>query len=270
MSFAAFGMGALNTLVENSSNAWGTGKRARNKQQQEEHELFLRREKEGIISRVEGAKAAGLHPLVAMGYQAGPGPSYQIGTPTTSGYVDPPPPEVQPREAPDENITRYNAARARLAEAQATQAERDLDASQRRLAAQPGQPTPLVDTNPANRRNPNVRVKPNDIPAGSGGVEAGIHPSFATVEVLPDRTLKVPSGKLKEALEDNAFLSTVVTAIANRHSLGSYFSQDIPAALGFTGPRIKLSARPEYSPDYSDALRRSRKRPYRPGSTGSW
>lgn len=261
------GMGAFDTLVSNSSDAWGTGKSARNEKQEEEHNLFLKREREGIVARVEGAKAAGLHPLVGMGYQAGPGPithmSHQTSSPSPS--YDPPPPST---EAPDENITRYNAARARLAEAQATQAERDLDASQRRLATQPGQPTPLLDTHSANRSNPNVRVKPADVTAGSKGFEAGVHQALARVEVAPGRYLNVPTGKLKEALEDNELAGSVALAIANRHALGSYFTQDIPAALGFTGPRIKLNpARDAYIPKYAPRFQKRRRSG---GATGSW
>lgn len=246
--FAAMGAGAFQTLVNNSSDAWGTGKSARNRQQQEEHNLYVKREREGIMARVEGAKAAGLHPLVGLGFQAGPGPVTHMGssgsTPSFSESGDPPPPDTSDRtsDAKDPNIERYNAARARLAEAQATQAERELDpnyvAAQRRLATQPGNPPPLP-TNPSNYA-PGVKVEPNKVPAGRV-VESGMHPAWADVEVVPGRKLRVASGKLKEALEDNELMSSLALLFANRHALGSYFTQDIPAALGYTGPRIKLN-----------------------------
>lgn len=133
--FSAFGIDMLGKLSTNLSDTYGTGNTLRAKQRDEAQGDFLERERLGIQARVEGAKAAGLHPLVAMGYQGGNSPTQLIG-PSQSPTSHAP---FAPTTKSDPNIDRYNAARARLAEVEATKAERDFAASQARLAGQPGQ-----------------------------------------------------------------------------------------------------------------------------------
>lgn len=76
----------------------------------------------GLMARVEGAKAAGIHPLVALG--GGMGGSSIVG----GGGGGSPVPISEDRVDPD--IARYNSARADLAELEVV--------AQRRLASQPG------------------------------------------------------------------------------------------------------------------------------------
>lgn len=69
--FAAFGGQMLTQLGMNLSNRIGTGRSLRRQMSHEQVEQTRKEASAGIIGRVEGAKAAGLHPLVAMGSNVG-------------------------------------------------------------------------------------------------------------------------------------------------------------------------------------------------------
>lgn len=198
MSWAAFGAGALGRLVGNLSDTYGTGDTLREKQRKENEADYLTRERQGIIARVEGAKAAGLHPLVAMNYQGGNSPTQVIGS-------DPVVPAGDFRDEPksDPNIDRYNAARARLAEAEATKAERDLAASNSALATQPGQPKGVITSDANAGLGSSVTIKPDEVVAGRGGHTAGTHQGMTRFE-FPGIAggLSLPSAASSQALED--------------------------------------------------------------------
>lgn len=244
MSWAAMGMGAFDTLVSNSSDAWGTGKSARNEKQEEEHNLFLKREREGISARVEGAKAAGIHPLVAMGYQAGPGPithmSHQTSSPSPSYDSAPSMPTSEPPTSEDQD--RINKANVRIAEANADQAELSAHMAYRNLATQPGQAIPVVNTqepsytSPSNLRR-GIKVKPDEVTASrsSGGLgvalTAGTHPGATDFQVpvgRNPRTLRLPSGKLAESLEDLDVVKTLLVLQMNAPAAWDAIKNDIP------------------------------------------
>lgn len=76
--WAALGAGMLNQLFMNTSNRIGTGASLRRQQLREQERQVRKEAAAGIIGRVEGAKAAGIHPLVAMGSNVG-GTSLPIG-----------------------------------------------------------------------------------------------------------------------------------------------------------------------------------------------
>lgn len=97
MGFMNFGMQMLNQLGMNTSNRIGTGRSLRNLMAREQVTATRREAEAGIIGRVEGAKAAGIHPLVAMGSNVGGatlpvGPSFNGNT---GDYVQA---QVQDRE----------------------------------------------------------------------------------------------------------------------------------------------------------------------------
>lgn len=241
MSWAAFGMGALGRLVGNLSDTYGTGDTKEEKDRKDAESDYLARERLGIQARVDGAKAAGLHPLVAMNYQGGNSPSSIIG----GGGDIVPQGDFRADPKPDPNIDRYNAARARLAEAEAGKAELDLANARRALATQPGNPPPAaMPTSPANLSGagvrPGVKLKPDEVTAGSGGVTAGRHPGGTDVDVPGYGKMRVPSGPLKEALEDNEVASTAMLIALNRARWAQYLTRDIPAAIKGVRPKIQV------------------------------
>lgn len=237
MSFAGFGFGMLTKLATNASDIWGTGNKLRDDKREEANEDFLYRERMGIQSRVEGAKAAGIHPLAAMGYQGGNAPMQVIG--------DSSPPQVSysgggGSEKRDPNIDRINAANARRSEAEADMAELAAHNAYRNLANQPGNPPPAsMPTSPANLSGagmgaglkPGVVLKPDEVTAGVGGLTAGTHPGATDVIVPGYGNMRVPSGKLKEALEDNELASTAMLLALNRSRWWKYLTDDLPAAI---------------------------------------
>lgn len=84
--FIAFGGQMLTQLGTNLSNRIGTGRSLRRQMSHEQVEQTRKEASAGIIGRVEGAKAAGLHPLVAMGSNVG-GATLPTGSSFTA--VDP-------------------------------------------------------------------------------------------------------------------------------------------------------------------------------------
>jgi len=218
--FSAFGMGMLGKLATNLSDTYGTGNTLRAKQREEAQGDYLERERLGIQAKVEGAKAAGLHPLAALGAQSSNAPSTIIGgsdVPATFA------PEPQPGKH-DPNIDRYNAARARLAEAEATLAERNLAASTARLATQPGNGPGVLPTSSANLRSsklkPGIIVKPDEVTAGVGGVTAGTHPGMTAVESPGvDNPFMLPSTQASQQMEDMDLLKYWLTYKANQETV---------------------------------------------------
>lgn len=69
--WSAIGAGMLNQLFMNTSNRIGTGASLRRQQLREQERQTRLEAAAGIVGRVEGAKAAGIHPLVAMGSNVG-------------------------------------------------------------------------------------------------------------------------------------------------------------------------------------------------------
>lgn len=199
MSWAGFGMGALGRLVGNLSDTYGTGDTKEEKDRKDAESDYLARERLGIQARVEGAKAAGLHPLVAMNYQGGNSPSAIIG----GGGDVVPQGDFRGEPKSDPNIDRYNAARARLAEAEATKAERDLAASRSALASQPGQGKGLITSDANAGLGGSLTIKPDEVVAGRGGHTAGTHQGMTRFEFpgVPGG-LSLPSAASSQALED--------------------------------------------------------------------
>lgn len=228
MSWAAFGMGALSKLTGNLSDTYGSGNKLRDEKREEARDDYLFNERMGIQARVEGAKAAGLHPLAALGFQAGASPSAVIGAdPIPYSHSE------SPRPAPrDPTLDRLNQANARIAEARADREELETHDAYRRyangvhsLGSQPGNPpqTPMP-TSEANLTSsaevrPGVKIKPDEVTSGTGGRTAGVHQGFTDVELPGGMTITVPSDKVSEALEDMEMLKYGLTAYANKDRL---------------------------------------------------
>lgn len=95
------------------------------------NDVALQHEKNLIIGRVDAAKAAGIHPLVAMGAQVG-ATTVAAGAPSSDpgvGYVDPGPPAKSLERTP---------AQVRMENANADLAELNVELARKRLASQPG------------------------------------------------------------------------------------------------------------------------------------
>lgn len=170
----------------------------------------------GIRWRVEDAKAAGLHPLAAIGAA---GASYSpvitgigssigaAGQALGEGVAQatkPPPPPPEP-EFEDPAIKRYNEARAKLAELEVV--EKQYQLSQRATASQPGHGVPLVvptsDENLVKGRvKPGVKVVPDEVTAGKAGLTAGTHQIGTQYERPGGGKIKLLSEKAAEATED--------------------------------------------------------------------
>lgn len=277
MSWAALGMQAADRLIGNLSDTYGTGKALRDDKREEEMGDYLERERRGIQSRVEGAKAAGLHPLVALGYQSGPGPSSVVGGGGLggsysggggSGTVEGASPSAQLTEDQD----RMNKARVRQAEADADLAELNAhEASMKMahgsLANQPGNPPPVIQTLPTEAANQvpgglvkGIKVVPNEIQSSTGGQVQGVQPGAEKVNVPGYGTWNMPSKALNEKLEDAELLKILAILGLNRGKLGQFLTDDVPWAFkGYLGDLRERVGLP-----------RSTKRGRRGGATGSW
>jgi len=84
---AGFGSQMLTQWGMNTSNRIGTGRSLRRQMAREQVEQTRLEAAAGIQGRVEGAKAAGLHPLVAMGSNVG-GASLPVGQSFNSSVPD--------------------------------------------------------------------------------------------------------------------------------------------------------------------------------------
>lgn len=214
MSFwGKLGADASNLLIGNLSATYGTGDTLSEKKRKDAQYDALEMERRGIQARVEGAKAAGLHPLAALNFQAGYQPQSVIGSEPmpSSGY--------SPEPERDPNIDRYNKARADLAELEVEQARRN---SNKALASQPGQaPQTTMPTSPSNltssgRLRDGVVVEPDKVTAGRDGRTAGVHQGTTDYEMPGGWGITLPSESASQAMEDMEILKYAVVASANK------------------------------------------------------
>lgn len=234
-----FGLDLLMPLIENSSNTWGTGEKAQEQARKDARYDYQENEKYGIMSRVEGAKAAGLHPLAALGFQAG-APSQVVGGEGTNTSGLSFGQRAKPAAEPDAEM---RAAQLRLMNAQA--ADYETQAAQRStitLGQQPGNP-PVYPTDPDNlipgqgSNAMGIRVVPNDVRASIAGKETGTHPTTRDFRLPPSLGGGKMTGLGEEFLkqtEDMELARSVALILANKERLGNFFTEDIPwAAKGW-------------------------------------
>lgn len=211
-------------LIENLSNIGGTGDAARERQRKDAESDYLAMERQGIGARVEGAKAAGLHPLAALGFQSGPSPTSVAGG-TDFGKVAHMLPkgkdEVDPNDA-------FRNAQIRLMHAQADEAESRARASYQALATQPGNAPPTISTQlPTERENlsttgkplTGVKIVPNEIEASAKGRTIGTHPGGTSVKIPGGPTIDLPSKAFSERTDDMELLKYAAIATMNKDRL---------------------------------------------------
>lgn len=243
----AIGAGLVSKAAGALFDKTGIAKSNRSDSYQDQHNAYLQREREGIVARVEGAKAAGIHPLVAMGFQGQSGPGQVVGSDPIQPYETAPQPKETPppiRDPADPNIARYNKARADLAELDVIAAQKRL--SDGNLASQPGQGKPVIlPTDSANlvrgRLKPGVKVVPDEVTAGTSGLTAGVHPGGSVVTIPTGKDgsgtpyrITVPSNKVSEGLEDLEMAKYIAMMAMNGWRIGEFFKSDIPwAARGY-------------------------------------
>lgn len=254
-----YGLDLLKPLIENSSNAWGTGDAAREKVREDNRWDYNQNEFTGIQNRVEGAKAAGLHPLAALGFQAGSTPSIPVGADWSGVSLSRGSGAGRQQENPavDEEMRQ---AQLRRLNAESSELEtRALDRSTRTLATQPGNPRPIV-TDPDNLiqgqgLRSGITVEPSRITAGKGGFQAGTHQGAQTVRIpYGDKggtaRMAVPGSELSQGLEDLDILKTMITIAMNSRGIMNFFGEDIPWSMGTS--RKQLQQRIE-SPQFRKA-----------------
>lgn len=188
--FGAFGMGMLGQLAGNMSNIYGTGAHLRRVRSREQ----LEQERLSFLGRVDAARAAGLHPLLAMGGGGFGGGNWQSGgmsSPMSFGGAG---------GGDDAESRRLRAAQADLAELQ-------VAAARRALAGQAGHPAGGVQT-PAERGQFKVEpasitsVAPN-IPFQTAGPAEAMETQFAVRNPFTGEVMmgNLPSQKASEPLE---------------------------------------------------------------------
>lgn len=211
----------------------------------------LQFERTGIGARVEGAKAAGIHPLAALGMQAS-GPIVSSGVSASApGPSDVRPPSggggggaALPFDTRTPEQRRYDAAQADLAELQ-------VAAAQQRLGSQPGEP-------------PLVQVEPDQVIAHAPSEPhrtAGTHPGTSRVNLPFLGAVDVVGGI--EALQDSpvaAILTSIaLQAAANASANRRYTDEAV---------RMRESFAPKGDHDYTHLVRRNRAYPRRMGAAG--
>lgn len=275
--WSAFGIDMLSKLATNSSNLFGTGELVRERERKDARYDYLQNEREGIQARVEGAKAAGLHPLAALGFQAGASPTTVVGgTPHSTGYQGYQDPVA--KQSTDPSLVRINEANARRAEAEADMAELNAHNAYRALATQPGNaptsnvllPTDSknrVESTPQGGLRPGVVIEPDKVTAGINGYTSGTHPA-ATDVALPktgkyQRYLTMPSSQFSQLGEDLDLLKYWLVLQANRDSLAKFVVDDVPwATRGYLQDLRKSLGLPP--------ARAFSKKRRGGGATGSW
>lgn len=224
---SAFGL-AL-PLIENLSNIGGTGDAAKERQRKDALHDYQQQERIGIQARVEGAKAAGLHPLAALGFQAGPGPTIPVGGTNFAPYAG-------ALDKPERNES-LEAAQIALLNAQTEEAQANARRANYALATQPGNGPPnmsqaaVLPTETQNTTGGNllrgVKVVPNEIQSSANGVTMGTHPGGTEFNIPGGPSIMLPSKSLAEAAEDLDLLKYYMIATMNKDRLGTWLKEKI-------------------------------------------
>lgn len=226
MSFwGQVGSNALNLLIENASGLGGTTEALNERKRKDAVHDFKEMEQQGIMSRVAGAKAAGLHPLAALGYQAGPGPVSPVG-----GEI-----KHMPYKEDDKVDEYMRASQIRLLNAQADEAEARARAANSALARQPGHAAPDMSggaTLPTEKENlqgsrplRGVKIIPNEIESSAKGTTIGTHPGGTDLKIPGGPTIRMPSKAFSERSDDLDLLKYWAIAIMNKNPLLNWIGE---------------------------------------------
>lgn len=227
--------GLLAPLINNLSDTYGTGDAANERRRKDAESDTLALERQQIGARVEGAKAAGLHPLAALGFQAGPSAPHAVGqtnfTPDHFRGLD-------KRDANDPNDTLRNA-QIRLINAQADEAEANARRAQYALATQPGNGPPNISQTavlPTERQNttggnylPGIKVVPNEIQASVQGTTIGTHAAGTDFNIPGGPTIRLPSQAFSQSAEDLDLLKYWAIATMNKQPLWDWVKSFVPS-----------------------------------------
>lgn len=254
--FGAFGL--LEPLIENSSNRWGTGQLNKEQDRKDYRYDTLELERQGIQAKVDGARAAGIHPLAVLGNVGGYSAPIPAGSASFSGTTSrlggsPPARQEAPQMTPEDRETRQLQnellrSQIRGADAQALNTEYDaqekmLNLANGRLATQPGQAPALRGLTDRDnviegqgtslkggwrdgKLRPGIDLKNNEILAASPeGVTVGTHAGASEIRFPLGGTnrsikLRMPSEKASEALEDLELLKYGAIAAMNADKVG--------------------------------------------------
>lgn len=290
--FGAFGL--LEPLIENSSNRWGTGSLNKEQDRKDYRYDTLELERQGIGAKVDGARAAGIHPLAVLGNVGGYSAAMPAGSAsfsgTTRGMGTQPAntgrtaPELTPDQV-ENNRLQNELLRAQIRTQDATAENIEYDAHEKmmnlangRLATQAGQ-APAVrgltdrdniiegqGTSPRaglqdGRLKPGIDLKKNEVlMAGPNGLTIGTHPGATDIRIpLGNRSVKlrVPSEKASEAMEDMELLKYGAIASMNADRI-------IPGLWDFASKDVPWALRGWWD-DYTKAFHRKFSQPIRKG-----
>lgn len=267
--FGAFGL--LEPLIENSSNRWGTGQLNKEQDRKDYRYDTLELEREGIGAKVDGARAAGIHPLAVLGNVGGYSATIPAGSASFSGTMrgagsqDAPSARTPAGPDPETSALQKDYLRAQIRTQDAIALSTEYDAQQKmlqmaegRLATQPGQAPALRSLTDRDniiggqgtslkagwkdgRLKPGIDLKNNEILAASpSGVTVGTHPGASEIRFPLGGTnrsikLRMPSQPANDALEDLELGKYGAIAAMNADKVlagvKDFFTSDIPWAL---------------------------------------
>jgi hypothetical protein len=246
--WSSIGANALGQVFSDVSDLWGTGNLVDQQQRRRDAREWdrqtavtygnqLRYDREGIVARVEGAKAAGVHPLAALGMSA---TGSVASVPMQVGGA----PRTPPVQADPHFDREVRAAQLRLLKAQADDAENVALASRLALASQAGQP-PVA---PLTQESKGVTFQ------ASPGLELGERPASQFFR-FPEGVAELPTEDLKQAIEDLPIAAQLYYLYRN----------SLPKVYTDESRRLKHRIKDQ---DYTHLVRRNKKYPRRIGAAG--
>lgn len=222
------------------------GNKSAERQMDRQMEMQKEFAQEGIRWRVADAKAAGIHPLAALGAQThsyapmtfsdslGPAlasAGQDIGRAIDAGRTSPERSQALSKTVADLSVQRMGL-------------ENELLSAQIARVRQAGHPPPIPTGGPIGAfatndvvtggnsvladGGPWVEKVKTEVPGtnpGSPQVQPGTIPDYQYTEIRPGEYIRVPSVPMKQAIEDNVFLETDWNV---RNRLGPYFDKSGP------------------------------------------
>lgn len=189
-------------LISNLSETFGTGKARRDAEDQrardaQERDISLQRGRFGpdLMAKVEAMKAAGFHPLMALGSGSFSGGSSVV----SGGGGGAPPIDLRSsggRDVVDPDIARYNRARADLAEL-------DVEAAELRLATQAGNQGGPANTGAYTVKPAEITSTARNMPFRTAGPSGGFETRYSMMNPFTqvEQEGSLPSKDVSEPLE---------------------------------------------------------------------
>lgn len=205
-----------------------------------ERKNAIRHEQASFMGRVDAARAAGIHPVAALGATTGQSPVVSSGSGASEFSYS-----VEPNPQKDPAIDRYNRARASLAELDLQ--ERQFEASQRRLASQAGNPPASWEVSPGVSGNgqPAIELEPVKLlPQVSPGLTPGVHPGSETWRDPVGGIYQRPAGAQAEQSE----VTNIVRDLSTHYgvSFGTALNLALAGLSAYPIGRLGVSAYRSY------------------------